>query len=206
MSKTLPLLLATTLLASLLSAAEPPAVILPPAQSSGGRPLMDVLRDRASRRDFAPEALPAQTLSNLLWAAWGINRPDTGKRTAPSAMNRQDMDLYVALPEGLYLYDARLHRLVLVVAEDLRAATGTQAYVGTAPLNLIFVSRGAADAAAGGVQAGLLSENVYLFCASEGLATVVRSSINRDTLSKAMKLAPDQQVVLAQSVGFPVKH
>ena len=177
---------------------------LPAPQTSGGRPLMQVLKDRTSQREFAPEPLPTQVLSNLLWAAWGVNRPESGKRTAPSAMNRQEMDVYVAGADGVYLYDAKEHRLKPVVAGDLRALTGTQAYVGTAPLNLVYVSRGG-DAAGGGIQAGLISENVYLFCSSEGLATVVRGSINREPLAKAMKLGSDQKIVLAQSVGYPPK-
>lgn len=180
-------------------------VVLPAPQTAGGKPFMQVLKERASQREFAPDPLPPQLLSNLLWAAWGINRPDSGKRTAPSAMNRQEMDVYVALPDGVYLYEAKEHRLKPVVAGDLRALTGTQPYVGTAPLNLVYVSRGGADAAGGGIQAGLISENVYLFCASEGLATVVRGSVNRDALAQALKLGPDQKIVLAQSVGYPRK-
>ncbi len=195
-------------LAIFLSAAAAAQVLspatLPAPQTGGGKPLMQALKDRTSQREFAPEPLPPQVLSNLLWAAWGVNRPESGKRTAPSAMNRQEMDLYVALAGGVYLYDAKEHHLKPVVAGDLRALTGTQAYVGTAPLNLVYVSRGG-DAAGGGIQAGLISENVYLFCSSEGLATVVRGSINREPLAKAIKLGSDQKVVLAQSVGYPPK-
>jgi nitroreductase len=180
-----------------------PVVLLKP-QMDGGKPLMQVLKERASQREFAPDPLPPQVLSNLLWAAWGVNRPESGKRTAPSAMNRQEMDVFVALPNGLYRYEAKEHRLNPVVAGDLRALTGTQPYVGAAPVNLIFVARDS-DAAGGGIQAGLISENVYLFCASEGLATVVRGSINREPLAKAMKLGADQKIVLAQTVGWPPK-
>lgn len=189
--------------AGVAAAQELSPVALPAPQTAGGKPFMQVLKERASHREFAPDALAPQLLSNLLWAAWGINRPDSGKRTAPSAMNRQEMDVYVALPDGVYLYEAKEHRLKPVVAGDLRALTGTQPYVGTAPLNLVYVSRGGADAAGGGIQAGLISENVYLFCASEGLATVVRGSVNRDALAQALKLGPDQKIVLAQSVGYP---
>ena len=184
-------------------------IILPPPQTNGGKPLMQVLQERASSREFAPDPLPPQVLSNLLWAAWGINRPDSGKRTAPSAMNRQEMDVYVALPDGAYFYDARNHRLRLVVSDDLRVLTGTQAYVGSAPVNLIYVSRAGGSvedqAEAGGIQAGLISENVYLFCASDGLATVVRGSINRDPLARALRLPPNQRIILAQTVGYPKK-
>jgi len=191
-------------LSAAAAAQELSPVVLPKPQMEGGRPLMQVLKERTSQREFAPDPLPPQVLSNLLWAAWGVNRPESGKRTAPSAMNRQEMDVYVALAEGVYLYDAKEHGLKLVVAGDLRALTGTQPYVGTAPLNLVYVSRGG-DAAGGGIQAGLISENVYLFCSSERLATVVRGSVNREPLAKAMKLGPDQKIVLAQTVGYPPK-
>jgi nitroreductase len=181
----------------------PPVILLKP-QMDGGKPLMQALRERSSQREFAPDPLPPQVLSNLLWAAWGISRPESGKRTAPSAMNRQEMDVYVATADGLYRYEAKEHRLLPIAKEDVRALTGTQAYVGTAPLNLVFVSRGG-DAAGGGIQAGLISENVYLFCSSEGLATVVRGSINREPLAKAMQLGPGQTIILAQTVGYPKK-
>jgi nitroreductase len=197
-------------LAAALAAQDLPSVALPAPQTSGGKPLMQTLQERASRREFAPDPLPPQVLSNLLWAAWGINRPDTGGRTAPSAMNRQEMDVYAATADGAFLYEAKEHRLKPVTKDDLRALTGTQAYVATAPVNLIYVSRAsggtAADQAqAGGIQAGLISENVYLFCASAGLATVVRGSINRDALAKALKLPSAQKIILAQTVGYPKK-
>lgn len=187
----------------------PPIVLLKP-QMDGGKPLMQALRERSSQREFAPDPLSPQVLSNLLWAAWGISRPESGKRTAPSAMNRQEMDLYVATADGLYRYEAKEHRLQPVAKEDVRALTGTQTYVGTAPVNLVYVSRaggGSAEdrASSGGAHAGFISENVYLFCASEGLATVVRGSINREPLAKAMKLGPDERIILAQTVGYPKK-
>jgi nitroreductase len=185
-------------------------VTLPPPQMDGGLPLLQALHERRSQREFAPDPLPPQVLSNLLWAAWGLNRPDSGKRTAPSAMNRQEMDVYVALAGGTYLYEAKTHRLLPVVKDDLRALTGTQAYVGTAPVNLIYVSRASGGSAEdqllfGGAQAGFISENVYLYCASAGLATVVRASVNRDALGQALKLGPGRRIVLAQTVGFPAK-
>ncbi len=185
-------------------------VALPKPQTDGGKPLMQALRDRASQREFAPDALSPQVLSNLLWAAWGVSRPESGKRTAPSAMNRQEMDVYVATADCLYLYEAKEHRLKMVTKEDVRALTGTQTCVGTAPVNLVYVSRaggGSAEdqAMSGGAHAGFISENVYLFCASEGLATVVRGSINREALAKAMQLGPGQKIVLAQTVGYPKK-
>jgi SagB-type dehydrogenase family enzyme len=192
---------------------EPKPVRLPDPQTDDGRPLMQVLRDRSSSRSYSPEKLPAQILSNLLWAAFGINRPDTGKRTAPSAVNRQEIDIYVATAEGLYLYDGKAQTLVPILSGDIRQATGRQDFVGVAPVNLIYV----ADFSRMGTAAsedkelysaadtGFISQNVYLYCASEGLATVVRGSIDRKALAKAMKLSPDQRVILAQSVGYPKK-
>jgi nitroreductase len=171
----------------------------------GGKPLMQALAERRSEREFSREALAPQMLSNLLWAAFGVSRPD-GRRTAPTARNRQDMDVYVALAEGLYLYEAKEHHLKPVVKGDLRALTGTQPFVGEAALNLIYVApiaSGAGEEAFvyAGAHAGFISENVYLFCASEGLATVVRASIDREALARAMRLPADRRIILAQTVG-----
>jgi SagB-type dehydrogenase family enzyme len=186
---------------------------LPKPQMDGGRPLMQVLKERSSSREFSSQKLPLQVLSNLLWAASGINRSDSGKRTAPSAANWQEIDVYVATADGLYLYDAKPHLLKPVLAEDIRALTGRQPFVKDAALNLIYVAdfsrigRGtnqekdffsAADT-------GFIAQNVYLFCASEGLATVVRASIDKPTLGKTMKLGPDQRITLSQTVGYPKK-
>jgi len=183
-------------------------ITLPQPQTDGGRPLMQVLKDRKTTRDFTADKLSPQMLSNLLWAAFGVNRPD-GRRTAPSAMNRQEIDIYVATADGLFVYNAQANRLEPVLAQDIRAATGTQAFVATAPLDLVYV----ADLAKAGSEpdadlytaadTGFIAQNVYLFCASEGLATVVRGSIDRASLGKAMKLRPEQKIILAQTVGYP---
>jgi len=172
---------------------------------------MDVLRDRSSSRSFSPEKLAPQILSNLLWAAFGINRAESGKRTAPSAMDRQEIDIYVAMVDGLYVYEAKTNVLQPVLARDIRAITGRQPFVANAPVNLVYVADhrrmgkiskeeqelyAAADT-------GFISENIYLFCASEGLATVVRGSIDREALAKAMLLGPDQKIILAQTIGYP---
>jgi len=203
-------------------AQEPKSIQLLKPQIGSGNSLMQALWKRMSSRQFSPEPLPVEILSNLLWAGFGINRPD-GKRTAPSAMNCQDIDIYVILPDGLYLYDAKANQLKLILAEDLRGLAGTQAYVKEAPVNLIYVSDYAKLGAKipdqvkilygstslidllSGAHAGFISENVYLYCASEGLATVVRAFIDIPALSKVMKLRPDQKIILAQSVGYPKK-
>ena len=195
--------------------AEPAAEIkLPPAQTTGGKPLMQALSDRHSTREFSDKTLPDQVLSNLLWAAAGVSRPD-GKRTAPSAVNWQEVDVYVALPQGMYLFDAKAHALKLAVAGDLRALTGKQPFVKDAPLNLVFVADYArmtskmmpiADADRNTyacTDTGFISENVYLFCSSEGLNTVVRGLIDKPALAQAMKLRPEQHIILAQTVGYP---
>jgi len=198
-------------LPALSAAQEFKAIDLPAPQKETGKPLMQALNDRHSTRRFSNEKLPAQMLSNLLWAAFGINRPDSGKRTAPSAMNWQEIDIYVATSEGLYLYNALEHRLDPVLAKDIRAETGTQGFVGEAPINLVYVAdyskmgRAAEDrkkfyAAA---DTGFISQNVYLYCASAGLATVVRGSVDRSRLAETMNLRADQHITLAQTVGFP---
>jgi nitroreductase len=185
------------------------SIQLPEPETEGGIPLMNALKQRKSSRQFSNRELPRQLLSNLLWAAWGINRPD-GRRTAPSALNKQEIDLYVILKEGAFLYDAESHALKIVTDADLREQAGTQDYVREAPANLIYVantSRMASDESTWilyyGASAGAIAQNVYLFCASEDLAAVIRASVDRDALAKALSLTPDQRIALAQSVGYP---
>ena len=198
---------------SLLSfAAESATIQLPNPQKEGGKPLMSALNERMSMRTFSGEKLPMQTLSNLLWAAFGINRPD-GRRTAPSAKNWQETDIYVATADGVYLYDAKKNALDTIATKDIRTMTGAQTYVKDAPVVLIYVSDYSKVNAGEldkqilvGADTGFISENVYLFCASEGLATVVRANIDRDALAKELKLRPEQKIILAQSVGYPQKQ
>ena len=186
---------------------------LPPPEMSGGMPLLDVLKSRHSSREFDARPLPTQLLSNLLWAANGVNRPDSGKRTAPSARNWQEIDIYVALADGTYRYDPPSHGLEPVSRDDLRRLTGVQDFVAQAPLNLIYVANldRMADATPehqalySAADTGFIAQNVYLFCASAGLATVVRGSVDRQALAAALGLGPQQQIVLAQTVGYPAK-
>ncbi len=194
---------------SIVSAAE--VIKLPPPQLSGGKSLMQALKERRSERSFDTKKLPVNILANMLWAACGINRPEAGKLTVPSAMNRQQIDVYVALPEGLYLYEAKGHILKPIISQDIRALTGKQSFVAQAALTLIYVAdfkkmgniKDEEKNFYAATDTGFISENVYLFCASEGLGTVVRGSIDKDALSKAMKLGDHQKIVLAQSVGYP---
>lgn len=184
-------------------------IVLPDANTSGGMPLMQALARRQSQREFAPEPLPLPVLSNLLWAAAGLNRPALGGRTAPSALNAQEVDIYVALPTGLYRYAALGHALHLVRATDVRRVTGYQDFVDTAPLDLIMVADYsrmklvpvAQRMAYAYACAGAMAQNVYLYCASEDLATVIRAWLDREALTKAMGLGTEQQVLLSQTVG-----
>lgn len=189
-----------------------PSINLLPPDTQGGIPLMEALRERASRRDFSSQALPDALLSSLLWAANGINRAADGGRTAPSALNAQEIDIFVALPAGAYRYEASGHRLQLVATTDLRRVTGYQDFVDTAPVDLVYVadytrmSRApvAQRESLASVAAGAIAQNVYLFCASAGLSTVLRAWIDRLALADALGLTHDQQVLLSQTVGYPV--
>ncbi len=174
-----------------------------------GNPLMEVLAKRSSSREFSSEALPENILSNMLWAAAGINRPESGRRTAPTAMNKQEIDVYVVSESGIYLYEAKSHTLKMIAAGDLRALAGKQDYVKDAAVNLIYVADFSRMSSSpdrelyAAADTGFVSENVYLYCASAGLATVVRAYIDKPALAKAMKLKADQKIILAQSVGYP---
>jgi len=191
--------------------AEPADISLPRPRMEGGKPLLQALKERCSTRAFSPRALPPQVLSDLLWAANGINRPDSGKRTAPTARNWQELDVYVFLESGAYLYDAKANRLKAVAAGDLRKLTGMQDFVEIAPVNLVYVADPARmegakpddQATYAAIDTGFISQNVYLFCASEGLATVVRGTVDRAGLSKAINLPEGRKIIVAQTVGYP---
>lgn len=191
------------------------SVGLPPPDTRGGVPLMQALAQRRSCRDFSPAALPHDVLSGVLWAAFGINRPKAqGRspgRTAPSAMDAQEIDVYVALRDGLYVYDPNAHSLSLVAALDARKVTGYQDFVDDAPLDLVYVADHAhfpsvsreQRLAFSAVSAGAIAQNVSLYCASAGLATVVRGWFDRDALSKALGLSEHEHIVITQTVGYP---
>ncbi len=187
------------------------AIELPPPTTEGGLPLMEALRRRRSERAFLADALSDQALSDLLWAAFGVNRPESGGRTAPSALDAQEIDVYVALPEGTYRYEPGPHRLALVSAADARRVTGYQDFVADAPLDLVYVADHsrmklvpvAQRAAFSSAAAGAIAQNVYLYAASAGLATVIRAWIDRDAIAEALGLRHDQEVLLSQTVGYP---
>ncbi len=185
---------------------------LPDPVKTGGKPLMECLAQRHSSREFKTDVLPTQQLSNLLWAAFGVNRED-GRRTAPSAMNVLDMEIYVFLSEGIYLYDTAENRLEGVLSGDHRASAGEQEFVKDAPLNLAYVSdyakMGDRDeemkSSWASSHAGFISQNVYLYCASEGLSTVVRAWVDKEACAELLNLRPEQKIILTQTIGYPVE-
>jgi len=187
-----------------------PKIALPAPDRTGGIPLMEAISKRRSAREFARQELPLPLLSSLLWAADGINRSDGG-RTAPSAMNAQEIDVYVALPSGAYLYDPSANALELVAGSDLRRVTGYQDFVDEAALDLVYVADHgrmklvpvASRESFASAAAGAIAQNVYLFAAGNGLVTVIRAWIDRDAIAGALGLGHDQQVLLSQTVGFP---
>jgi len=185
-------------------------ILLPQPDTTGGKPLMQVLKERRTSRSFSEKQLPEQVMANMLWAAFGVNRPD-GHRTAPSARNWQEIDVYVATADGLFLYDAKAHALKQLTKDDIRRKTGTQDFVAAAPVTLVYVADIAKTGVRGsddqnlyfGADCGFIAENVYLYCASEGLSVVVRARIDRAELSKLMNLRPEQRIILGQTVGYP---
>lgn len=193
------------------TAEKPRTVALPRPTQHGGLPLMEALKARHSTREFSARELPEQALSDLLWAAFGINRPPSGGRTAPSAHDWEEIDVYVALSSGLYVYRAKPHALLQLSEQDIRDRTGIQPFVAEAPLDLVYVADLSRMTQASeeekrwysGPDAGFIAQNVYLFCASAGLATVVRGMVDRNALARTLRLKPDQQIILAQTVGYP---
>jgi nitroreductase len=193
-----------------LAAEESGAVALPRPACEGGKPLLDALRLRRSTREFSERPLPPQVLSDLLWAAFGINRPN-GDRTAPYWRHIMVIDVYAAMADGVWRYEPQRHVLLPHASADIRADTGLQDFVGTAPLNLLYVAHGERMTDVGpaerrlfaSVDAGFIGQNVYLFCASEGLATVFRGAVDYRKLDHRMQLGPDQFVTFAQTVGYP---
>ena len=193
-----------------LAAKEPEAIALPPPRSKGGLPLIEALALRRSTRAYSDRPLPSQVLSDLLWAAFGVNRP-SGDRTAPYWRHIMVIDVYAATADGVWLYEPKKHSLLLQFRTDIRTNTGLQDFVGTAPLNLIYVAHGERmqDISPqerrlyASVDTGFIGQNVYLFCASEGLATVFRGAVNYEELNRIMHLGTDQFVTFAQTVGYP---
>lgn len=203
---------AFALLLLALAPSEPIQLPAPPTQ--GGAPLLNALSARQSAREYSSRPLPLETLSALLWAAYGVNRPATGGRTAPSAHNWQTIDVYVVLEHGVYRYEAKLHRLLPVASGDHRPISGTQDFVNTAPLNLVLVAdmsktkKSAEDSDADvlswvSIEAGAISQNIALYCAANGLNSVVRAGVQRPAFAKLAGLPANSRIILGQTVGFP---
>ena len=183
---------------------------LPPPRGERGQPLIAALRLRRSTREYSDRPLAVQVLSDLLWAAFGINRP-SGDRTAPYWRHVMVIDIYVAMADGVWLYEPKAHTLLPHLKDDVRAQTGLQDFVATAPLNLVYVAHGERmmDISAeerrlyASVDTGFIGQNVYLFCASEGLATVFRGAVDYPKLARTLQLPDQQFVTFAQTVGYP---
>lgn len=177
-------------LISLPATAEPEnkVISLPEPDKAGGMPLMQAPSLRKSERSFQDKEIPVQEISNLLWATWGINRPD-GKHTAPTAMNKQEIIVFAAMQNGIWQYDPKEHNLQMI--------SGT--VIGGAPLTLIYAAK---DNSFAGMHVGSLYQNAGLYCASAGLANVVKQS-GVDKAAKAVTLPKDYKVYTVQPVGYP---
>ena len=194
-------------------AEEKAAISLSAPRMEGGMPLFQALKERKSTKEFSKRPLDKEVLSSLLWAAYGINRPDSGMRTAPSAKNKQEVSVYVITAEGAYIYDASAKQVKQVAVGDLRKAAGAPESAGAPPVELVYVADFKQSAGKtedekrlyASITAGCIIQNVYLFCASEKLATVTRVVSSQDALVKTLGLTKDQWPVMTQSVGFPAQ-
>jgi len=189
---------------------EQASIELPRPGMSGGMPLFTALHQRHSVRAYERRPIPLEVCSNLLWSAFGINRPESGDRTAPYWRHVMVIDLYLARRDGVWIYEPKSHSLLPHLKDDIRAETGMQEFVGSAPLELIYVAHGERMDIQGeerrlyaSVDAAFIGQNVYLFCASEGLGTVFRGSFDETKLARRLRLEPQQFVAFVQTVGYP---
>ncbi len=178
-------------------------ITLPQPQKTGGMPLMEALSKRQSTRQFDTEKrLSQQQLADLLWAACGYNRED--KLTIPTALNKQEVSIYAIMPEGAYLYDGKANKLIKVNNTDIRQLAGMQEFAQKALLNIAIVSdksKMSHDIFAG-TAAGAVMQNIYLWCAANGVGTVTRGSFDGDGLAKALNLEANKRIMLVQTVGY----
>jgi SagB-type dehydrogenase family enzyme len=192
-------------------------IALPAPDKTGGKPLMQALNERQTTRAFTQDDLTLQQLSDLLWAGWGMNRPDQNKRTAPSARNVQEIDVYAAMKNGLYIYDAVNHILKQIHNKDIRSLCGTQDFVANAPLNLVYVADMGklgkkegdafteADLLWPYTDTGFIAQNVYLCCASLNIGCVIRGMVPKEKLAPEMGLRSNQVIIMSQTIGVPVR-
>jgi len=211
-NRTVLVVLLVLLTGGIMNAQNLKTIKLPTPALKNDKLFMQTVKERKSSREFSEKELSLQDLSNLLWCANGVNRPESGNRTSPSAMNKQDVDIYAVLKEGAYLYEAKKHELIPVVSGDYRKNTGMQPYVGIAPLNLVYVSdiskfdflkEREDQVMTAAIDAGHCSQNVYLYGAAANLAVVTRTSIDKTKMAEILKLRPQQLVIMAQTIGYP---
>ena len=203
--------LATAFLFIPLLASAQTIIKLPAPHMEGGMPLMQTLKQRQTVRSFSTKPLSKEMLSDLLWAAFGVNRPGENKRTAPSAYDHQEIDLYVFTNDAVFIYDAKAHALKGILGDDLRTATGDAEFVRQAPVSLVFVADYARmtkpDPAKklfyAAIDTGFIGQNIYLYCASQNLGTVIHDSTDKPALAAKLGLRADQQIIIAQAVGYP---
>ena len=178
---------------------------LPAPALSDTATLKYALENRHSTREYSAKKLNRQEIANILWAGWGYNRKD--KRTAPSAIDRQEITLYVCTQEGVYMYDAENNRLETISNKNIMKLCGKQPFVETAAANIIYVCNKAVsvNAEMTGVCCGAISQNIALYCATKNIGNVVRASFDNDILRQQLKLSGDNVVVLTQSIGYPAK-
>lgn len=173
--------------------------VLPQPEQSGGKPLMEVLKQRRSNREFSNKAIDEQTLSNLLWAAYGVSSQD-GKRTIPTAMNKKELDIYVAAGKGVWLYDADANKLKQVNDKNILGLFKTQDYMTDVPLVLIYV--GDKNVRYADMHAGSAYQNVSLYTTSIGMNSVVRGYFDTDKVAKELNLANTKKIIISQAVGW----
>lgn len=186
-------------------------IVLPPPRADFGKSLAQALKQRRSIREYDPRPLAPQVLSELLWSAYGVNRPTTADRTAPSWRHARETEVFAVMADGVWRYDPIRHALLPQLAGDVRAQTGVQDFVATAPLNLVYVSNAehlggvslAEQHRVAAADIGFIGQNVYLYCASEGLACVFRASLDTVRLARTMQLHATQFIMFSQTVGYP---
>jgi nitroreductase len=202
---------AAATLVSASAQATPDSIKLPPPRTNGGMPVMQAFAKRRSVRAYSARALDEQTMSDLLWAAFGVNRPESGDRTAPSWRHSIETDVYACTKDGVFAYDPKAHELKRVLSEDIRAKTSAMVFAGSAPVVLVFVADLARMAKApieeqktfALVDSAIVGENVHLYCASAGLGTCILGTVDRAGLPKRIGLREAQYVTFAQPVGYP---
>lgn len=183
---------------------------LPEPNKDGGMPLMQAINERQSGRNFIDKDLSQQQLSDLFWAAYGINRPETGKHTIPTSRNRQDIEVYITTRDGVFLYNPEEHALIQISGQDQREKAGTQDFVKVAAVNLIYVSDfdklgdspDNIKTMTAASHCGFIGQNVYLYCASEGLISVFRAMIDKDKAAELLQLEGNKHIIYSQSVGY----